>query len=110
MVTEELKSLTDRAFAYPQATLKVIKIEGSRGDIQQGVDLGYGARNPQDPSHPHEEFGQLDLMGLKRLEARATFSSAGGLFVGGLHRGWTRQAGGFPMFQYFLNLGKGQCE
>jgi hypothetical protein len=49
-------------------------------------------------------------VGLKRLEARATFSSAGGLFGGGLHRGWTRQAGGFPMFQYFLNLGKGQCE
>ena len=110
MVTKELKSLTDRAFAYSKPTLKMVEIEGSWGNIQQGVDFGYRARNPHDSGHAHEEFGQLDLVGLKRLEARATFSSAGGLCGGGLHRGWTRQAGGFPMFQYFLNLGKGQCE
>ena len=110
MVTKELKSLTDRAFAYAKPTLKMVEIEGSWGNIEQGVDFGYRARNPHDSGHAHEEFGQLDLVGLKRLEARATFSSAGGLCGGGLHRGWTRQAGGFPMFQYFLNLGKGQCE
>ena len=86
MVTKELKSLTDRAFAYAKPTLKMVEIEGSWGNIQQGVDFSYRARNPHDSGHAHEEFGQLDLVGLKRLEARATFSSAGCLFGGGLHR------------------------
>ena len=46
MVTKELKSLTDRAFAYAKPTLKMVEIEGSGGNIQQGVDFGHRARNP----------------------------------------------------------------
>ena len=77
MVSKELKSLTDRAFANPEAALNMVEIEGARGYVEQGVDFGDRARNTQNASHSHEEIGQLDLMRLKGLERRAAFTTSG---------------------------------
>jgi hypothetical protein len=78
MVTEELKSLTDRSFAYSETTLNMVEIQGAGGHVKERVDLGDGARNPQNAGHADEEIGQLELVGLKGFERRSAFASAGG--------------------------------
>jgi hypothetical protein len=40
VVTKELKSLTDRAFANSKPTLDMVEIEGPRGNVEEGVDFG----------------------------------------------------------------------
>ncbi|NDB06847.1 MAG: hypothetical protein EBX95_14255 [Acidimicrobiia bacterium] len=45
MVTKELKSLTDRAFANPKAALDMVEIQGSGGHVEQGVDFGDRTRD-----------------------------------------------------------------
>lgn len=79
MPTEKLKSLADRSFAHSESALDMVEIQGIGRDVQQGVDFGDRARDAEDAGHPNEEFRQLDLMRLERLERGATWAAAGGL-------------------------------
>jgi hypothetical protein len=80
VVAEELKSLTDRAFANTETALYLVEINRTRGNIKQRVDFGDRARDAQDAGHADKEIGELDLMRLQRLIRGAALAAAGGLF------------------------------
>ena len=45
MVSKELKSLTDRAFANSKPTLNLVKIHRFRGGVEERIDLRHRTRD-----------------------------------------------------------------